>query len=56
MVCRVDHPDGLVDPERYLRRLRELAPNAWIIVEKILQPGETLPDSWPVMAPRVMIF
>jgi (1->4)-alpha-D-glucan 1-alpha-D-glucosylmutase len=45
---RVDHPDGLRDPGQYLERLRSLAPNAWIIVEKILQPGESLRDSWPV--------
>ncbi len=45
---RVDHPDGLVDPGRYLRQLRELAPQAWITVEKILEPGEQLPADWPV--------
>jgi (1->4)-alpha-D-glucan 1-alpha-D-glucosylmutase len=45
---RIDHPDGLRDPEGYLRRLRERAPDAWIVVEKILHPGETLRRSWPV--------
>jgi (1->4)-alpha-D-glucan 1-alpha-D-glucosylmutase len=45
---RVDHPDGLRDPDEYLRRLRALAPEAWIVVEKILEPGEELPGSWPV--------
>ena len=45
---RVDHPDGLRDPENYLRRLRALAPDLWIVVEKILQPGESLPPAWPV--------
>ena len=45
---RVDHPDGLVAPGEYLRRLRALAPQAWITVEKILEPGETLPRDWPV--------
>ena len=44
---RVDHPDGLVDPGGYQRRLARLAPEAWITVEKILEPGEQLPD-WPV--------
>ncbi len=44
---RVDHPDGLVDPAGYLTRLRALAPDAWITVEKILEPGEQLPP-WPV--------
>ena len=45
---RVDHPDGLRDPQRYLERLRSLKPDAWIIAEKILQPGERLPETWPV--------
>ena len=44
---RVDHPDGLVDPGEYQERLARLAPDAWITVEKILEPGERLPD-WPV--------
>lgn len=45
---RVDHPDGLRRPEEYLRELRKLAPNAWMLVEKIIEPGEDLPASWPV--------
>ena len=45
---RVDHPDGLADPGAYVRRLRDAAPNAWIVIEKILHPGEDLPASWPV--------
>ncbi|GHF80436.1 (1-_4)-alpha-D-glucan 1-alpha-D-glucosylmutase [Amycolatopsis bartoniae] len=45
---RVDHPDGLADPGGYMRRLREGAPGAWLVVEKILHPGEDLPQSWPV--------
>ena len=45
---RVDHPDGLRDPKNYLDRLRALAPRAWVIVEKILQPGEEMPEDWPV--------
>jgi (1->4)-alpha-D-glucan 1-alpha-D-glucosylmutase len=45
---RVDHPDGLTDPTGYLRRLHEHASDAWIVVEKILEPGEELPRSWPV--------
>ncbi|MEV7328406.1 malto-oligosyltrehalose synthase [Micromonospora sp. NPDC093244] len=44
---RVDHPDGLRDPAGYLARLREAAPDAWLVVEKILEYGEELPD-WPV--------
>ncbi|WP_326836601.1 malto-oligosyltrehalose synthase [Amycolatopsis rhabdoformis] len=45
---RVDHPDGLADPGGYFRRLRAGAPDAWLVVEKILHPGEALPQSWPV--------
>jgi len=45
---RIDHVDGLRDPRGYLDRLRAAAPHAWIVVEKILAPGETLPSSWPV--------
>ncbi|MEU1840956.1 malto-oligosyltrehalose synthase [Micromonospora chersina] len=44
---RVDHPDGLRDPAGYLARLRAAAPGAWLVVEKILEYGEELPD-WPV--------
>ncbi|WP_346534620.1 malto-oligosyltrehalose synthase [Micromonospora sp. DPT] len=44
---RVDHPDGLRDPAGYLARLRAAAPDAWLVVEKILEYGEELPD-WPV--------
>ncbi|HEX4725198.1 MAG TPA: malto-oligosyltrehalose synthase [Pseudonocardiaceae bacterium] len=45
---RIDHPDGLADPGGYLRRLRAAAPDVWLVVEKILHPGEVLPTSWPV--------
>ncbi|GAB2756791.1 malto-oligosyltrehalose synthase [Nocardioides salsibiostraticola] len=45
---RVDHPDGLADPTSYAQWLRAAAPEAWIVVEKILHPGEPLPDAWPV--------
>jgi (1->4)-alpha-D-glucan 1-alpha-D-glucosylmutase len=45
---RVDHPDGLRDPEQYLERLRELTGPRWLCVEKILKPGEALPASFPV--------
>ncbi len=45
---RVDHPDGLTDPAGYLHLLRKHAPDTWIVVEKILEPGEELPGSWPV--------
>lgn len=45
---RIDHVDGLRDPEAYLRRLRRARPQAWIVVEKILETGEELPAGWPV--------
>ena len=45
---RVDHPDGLRDPLQYLKRLRGRAPEAWIIGEKILEPGEWLRAEWPI--------
>lgn len=45
---RVDHPDGLRDPMQYFQRLRDRAPDAWIIGEKILEPGEWLRAGWPI--------
>ena len=43
---RIDHPDGLANPRRYLERLHEAGiEHVWI--EKILEPGEELRD-WPV--------
>lgn len=44
---RVDHPDGLRDPAQYLERLRALAGDAPIWVEKIIEGDERMPD-WPV--------
>ncbi|BCW59675.1 malto-oligosyltrehalose synthase [Arthrobacter sp. StoSoilB20] len=43
---RIDHPDGLADPEGYLARLREATGGAYLLVEKILEPGEELPDTF----------
>jgi (1->4)-alpha-D-glucan 1-alpha-D-glucosylmutase len=50
---RIDHIDGLLEPRAYLERLRAAlarvgAKNAYVVVEKILAHGETLPESWPV--------
>ncbi|KUJ70975.1 malto-oligosyltrehalose synthase [Streptomyces albus subsp. albus] len=45
---RVDHPDGLADPEGYLRRLARSTGGRWTVVEKILARDERLPDGWPV--------
>jgi (1->4)-alpha-D-glucan 1-alpha-D-glucosylmutase len=43
---RVDHPDGLQDPGGYLDRLAEATGGAYVLVEKILEHGETLPANW----------
>lgn len=48
---RVDHIDGLYDPEAYLARLHCAAENAashavYIVAEKILGRDERLPHSW----------
>ena len=46
---RVDHLDGLFDPEQYVNELRDLVgPNVYIVVEKILASKEHLPASWPI--------
>ena len=43
---RIDHPDGLADPQGYLERLSEASDGAWVVVEKILAPTEELPEDW----------
>ncbi len=43
---RVDHPDGLRHPAAYLDDLADLTGGAWVVVEKILEPGEDLPTRW----------
>jgi (1->4)-alpha-D-glucan 1-alpha-D-glucosylmutase len=43
---RIDHPDGLADPRGYLRRLAAATDNAWVVVEKILEGREALPEDW----------
>jgi (1->4)-alpha-D-glucan 1-alpha-D-glucosylmutase len=45
---RVDHPDGLADPDTYLERLHRASGGRWTVVEKILTDGERLPAAWPV--------
>ena len=50
---RIDHIDGLLDPQAYLERLRSevtarRGKDFPIYVEKILSPGEQLRRSWPV--------
>jgi (1->4)-alpha-D-glucan 1-alpha-D-glucosylmutase len=44
---RIDHIDGLCDPEKYLYRLKEHLGDIYVVVEKILAREEDLPD-WPV--------
>ncbi len=61
---RLDHTDGLYDPAGYFGQLQDGAAAAtgrayepggpraalpmYVVAEKILEPGETLPDSWPI--------
>ncbi|MGV3586659.1 MAG: malto-oligosyltrehalose synthase [Adhaeribacter sp.] len=46
---RIDHIDGLYDPSNYLEQLRSLmGEETYIVVEKILEPGEDMPHSWPI--------
>jgi len=45
---RVDHIDGLYDPQAYLERLKEEGRGIYSMVEKILGPEEELPLEWPV--------
>jgi (1->4)-alpha-D-glucan 1-alpha-D-glucosylmutase len=46
---RVDHVDGLAEPIAYCRRLRAaLRPDAYLVVEKILQADESLSADWPI--------
>ncbi|HPQ80370.1 MAG TPA: malto-oligosyltrehalose synthase [bacterium] len=45
---RIDHIDGLYDPTRYLRRMKEKTGGAYIVVEKILGRQESIPRRWPV--------
>ncbi len=44
---RIDHPDGLYAPGEYLRRLQEgCGGDFYVVAEKILAPGEQLPETW----------
>jgi (1->4)-alpha-D-glucan 1-alpha-D-glucosylmutase len=45
---RIDHVDGLRDPADYLKRLRHRFGDIYVVIEKILDPAEKIPDSWPV--------
>ena len=43
---RIDHPDGLADPKGYLDALAEATGGRYVLVEKILEGDEALPDDW----------
>ncbi len=50
---RIDHIDGLWDPQEYLDRLQQLASETrtpgeplYVVVEKILAAGEMIPEGW----------
>ncbi|WP_406863730.1 malto-oligosyltrehalose synthase [Streptomyces sp. HUAS MG47] len=45
---RIDHPDGLADPDGYLERLHAATGGCWTVVEKILTGPERLQSGWPV--------
>jgi (1->4)-alpha-D-glucan 1-alpha-D-glucosylmutase len=49
---RLDHPDGLYDPEAYFCKLveecRRVGRSPYLVVEKILAADEHLRSSWPV--------
>ncbi|MGV6991093.1 malto-oligosyltrehalose synthase [Gordonia amicalis] len=46
---RVDHPDGLWDPQQYLHRLRsDVGDDRLLYIEKILAPDEPLEPTLPV--------
>ncbi len=45
---RVDHLDGLRDPQGYLDAVRRSAPGAYMVVEKVLEYDEELPEAFPV--------
>jgi len=46
---RIDHIDGLFDPVGYLEKLREkVGEDMYLIIEKILESEERLPQDWPM--------
>lgn len=55
---RIDHPDGLYDPRKYLSQLQEKisaeavsadgAQQTYVVVEKILTGNERLRQDWPI--------
>jgi (1->4)-alpha-D-glucan 1-alpha-D-glucosylmutase len=45
---RIDHIDGLYDPAEYIERLRARSKKVYLVVEKILELEEKLPENWQV--------
>jgi len=46
---RIDHIDGLYDPQTYLDHLKDIVgEHGYVVVEKILQLEESLPERWAV--------
>lgn len=50
---RLDHTDGLYDPQGYFSRLRGALDTArhrgsYLVAEKILEPGESIPTTWAI--------
>ena len=45
---RIDHVDGLRDPQGYLERLAERSRGVYTVVEKVLEREEELAPAWPV--------
>ncbi len=45
---RIDHPDGLANPQLYFEWLSQATDGAWVVAEKILEADETLPNNWPI--------
>jgi malto-oligosyltrehalose synthase len=46
---RIDHIDGLNNPNAYLENLRKVVgENTYIVAEKILESAEQLPEFWPI--------
>ncbi|MFN7927935.1 MAG: hypothetical protein U0Y68_08300 [Blastocatellia bacterium] len=60
---RIDHIDGLLDPERYLEQLHRIcrrhcgsgAVDSYVVVEKILGPDERRAQ-WATQAQRATTF
>ncbi|MCE6987629.1 malto-oligosyltrehalose synthase [Dyadobacter sp. CY323] len=46
---RIDHIDGLFDPQAYVEKLRNLVGgDTYIVAEKILEKNEDMPVNWPI--------